>query len=73
MNRKLKNDGRILPGEGNGLDIPPAGLLLCGYPGVLPATPESCLVLEGVMGGSSGEKDWLSVPSSSTKNMILKN
>lgn len=64
------SEDTILPGEGNGLDIPPVGLLLCGYPGVLPPDPESCLVFEGVLRGSPGEKDSLSVPSSSTNKKI---
>lgn len=41
------------PGEGNGLKVPPAGLLLCGCPGVLDPVPESGLELgDGVLGVS---------------------
>lgn len=54
------------PGEGNGLNIPPAGLLLCEV-----LAPESCLVLEGVVGDSPGDQCSLSVAFSSTRREML--
>lgn len=45
--------GENVPGEGNGLNVPPAGLLLGGCPAVLDPVPESSLELgDGVLGVS---------------------